>query len=271
MPRPPGWLRKQPSNGGIAMTVCIAAIARDSSIVAVSDQMISMDDGTFCADSALIKVERFHPSWRFMYADDIGVAPSLVDRMAELCRTPTLTVAQVRTATIRACEDEKKARKVDSLRCQLLLFGFDDAGPHVLITIDNPKVQTAVEDFTRVGYWAIGSGAQAALTSLVMRRHKPQQGLPGSIYAVCEAKFTAQALGVVGVGSSTCILVYHSDLTFRSLNNDRTKQILRRAWEQYGRPQPADVCFSDIQREIEAVVPKQMDGDDAEATPSSGG
>ena len=271
---PPRWHQQQSPDRGIAMTVCIAAIARDGSIVAVSDQMVSMGDGAYCADSALIKVARFHPSWRLMYADDIGVVPGVVDRMAAMAASvvgAAITVTQVTAIAVEACEAEKKARGADRLRAGLLLFGFDASKPHVLATVDAPGAVTAVEDYSPLGYWAIGSGQHAALTSLVMRRHTRQKTLPATIYAACEAKFTAEALKTWGVGVSTCILVYHSDGTFRSLNNDPAKQILRQAWEQYGRPRQSDECFVKIQREVDASEPRRMDEDDTpDATPSPG-
>ena len=270
---PPRWHQQQSPDRGIAMTVCIAAIARDGSVVAVSDQMVSMGGGSYCVDSTLIKVEQFHSCWRLMYADDIGVVSSVARRMADLCAglgSAAPSVVQITSITIEACEAEKKTRGSDRLHSELLLVGFDAASkPHILATVDAPGAVTAVEDYTQLGYFAIGSGAHAALTSLAMRRHTRQKTLPATIYAACEAKFLPESLKTWGVGSSTCILVYRPDGTFRSLNNDAAKKVLRQAWERYGRPRRADECFAEIQREIDSAESRKMDEDGTpDATPS---
>jgi hypothetical protein len=122
-----------------------------------------------------------------------------------------------------------------ALNCELLGFGFSGplnepsrALPHVMVLSD-PGV---VAEYDEPGYWAIGSGAYAALSALAVRRQSRLRLLPETIYNVCEAKFAAEF--AVGVGRETYVTVHKSDRT-TALTLDEVTAV-RSEWENVGRP-----------------------------------
>ena len=114
-------------------------------------------------------------------------------------------------------------------------FGEGDPGPSVL-TIRNPGICI---DHTKLGFWAIGSGATLAQTSLFYRRFSWNFSLEKAIYTVYEAKTLAEA--AMGVGPDTHIFILRNakpaiELTPKSL------AALREMFEKY---KPQDFALND--------------------------
>jgi len=235
----PKWPPAKPSDWGIGMTICIAAIcAYGSHIILATDQMISAQD--FSGDAITLKIISIHKTWGMMFAsNDIGnVGPIVggVQRQLEGQKQPN--VQDVRTALLDAYKAQhlKKSnallapldldletfkmngRKIlgttifaqycraleeVSLQTQFLVAGFD---PQTL----TPSIfeVSKLGDFIShdvTGFWAIGSGQHSALSSLFFHSFGKILDLPAAIYHVCEAKFMAES--AVGVGKATSVIV----------------------------------------------------------------
>src|SRR3981081_4448419 len=71
MPTRPSYQRffshtPSPAEWTKAMTVCIAGVCQDETIVAVSDMMVST--GMFASDNMAMKFRDIHPHWKVMFA-----------------------------------------------------------------------------------------------------------------------------------------------------------------------------------------------------------
>lgn len=89
------------------------------------------------------------------------------------------------------------ARKMENfnLLCDALICGYDeDKSPYILHAV-SPGVVT---DFTNVGFHAVGSGAEKAVSQLLFSEHKRTAGVPRTLYECFDAK--AHAEMAVGVG-----------------------------------------------------------------------
>jgi hypothetical protein len=119
------------------------------------------------------------------------------------------------------------------LNCELLVYGYSGAGEystsHVMVVSD-PGV---VREYDQPGYWAIGSGAYAALSSLAMRKQSVLAPLAHTIYHVCEAKFFAES--AIGVGRDTYVTI-HNRARWTALD-DSELDAIRKEWERVGKPQ----------------------------------
>jgi len=100
--------------------------------------------------------------------------------------------------TIYAATQHKMANY--DLDADLLVVGFDDVS-HIF-TIENPGVS---KDHTGLGFWAIGSGAPAALASLFARKCSFHCHVEEVLYLVYEAKRQAEAAS--GVGTETDLFI----------------------------------------------------------------
>lgn len=75
-----------------------------------------------------------------------------------------------------------------NLDADLLIAGFDDTGR--IFTVKNPGVS---QDYTGLGFWAIGSGAPAALANLFNRRCSFRCHVQEVLYLVYESKIYAES------------------------------------------------------------------------------
>jgi len=85
-----------------------------------------------------------------------------------------------------------------------------------------------VRDYDEPGYWAIGSGAYAALSTLAARKQSRLRFLPETIYNVCEAKCAAET--AVGVGRDTYVTI-HDGGRWTALQDNGLAE-LRQEWER---------------------------------------
>jgi hypothetical protein len=117
------------------------------------------------------------------------------------------------------------------LGVELLGFGYDDElKPHIFTSTD-PQGKTDYHDI--VGFQAVGSGAQAAMSILYFYGQNSKLPLPLSIYHASAAKFMAES--ATDVGKHTSVIVFMP--TGKAvLLYDCDTDLLRAMWERDGKP-----------------------------------
>lgn len=119
-----------------------------------------------------------------------------------------------------------------SLGVDFLVCGFDGAGEPHLFTVGSPGI---IKVYDQIGFWAVGSGQQSALSSLFFSGYNRSKDLNEAIYRVCEAKFMAESAS--GVGASTFVSVRSfPDVIAYIPNGAPLAKDIRKAWEREGRP-----------------------------------
>lgn len=237
--------RLKPADWGFGMTVCIAAITAENEIVAASDHMLSMAGGDFTAESATLKDRGLNADWTILFAgNDIGVIPGVFRRITSgIGKWEELVDVGVLARVLgEAFQAERLARAVElyltpnnttldelyrsgpkkfghagsavlreriehhKLDCEFLVFGFDGHSLETraahLLHLADPGI---VKEYDMPGYWAIGTGAYLALSTLAGRQHSFLSRLPTVVYDVCEAKFAAES--AFGVGRETFVTI----------------------------------------------------------------
>lgn len=263
MPTPADW--------GIGMTVCVAGIANGlTEIILAADRRLVY--GQIMADGLALKIRPFARRWVASFAgDDIGHVRALLEhvqngvgdnidptrqqvaawfRSAFAIHRRTLIQEQVLASLgidVKEFWDNglKKLGRVafEELRYRasevrigvtFLVAGFnDDDQPHIFIISDE-----GLSYRTEVGYWAIGSGSNAALSSLAYRRMNPTLKSHEALYVVLESKFMAEG---PYVGPETVTLVQGVDGSLRVLD-DNDLATIRTIWEKEGRaPMPKNL------------------------------
>lgn len=138
------------------------------------------------------------------------------------------------------------------LGCELLVSGHEEvpsasvtSSAHLLV-VSNPGI---VKDCSVAGYWAIGSGAYLALSSLATRRQNLRHELAPMIYNVCEAKFAAES--AIGVGRETFVTIHRDNETWTTMEG-RDLGAIRRHWNRVGKPRPANRATTHINHWLDA-------------------
>ena len=290
--------RPKTSDWGIGMTVCIAAIChvdeQREAIVTASDQMIST--GHFSADNLTTKIEPVHPNWETMFsANDLSKVTPILGHVRVALKDKPAGLSQVRRAFLEAVRVEREllaeelvlapfsltletflrdglknlgpqdfsslVQKIESLSlgCQFLISGFGEQGePHIL-TVTDPA-ETSVHDL--VGFWAIGSGQQSALSNMFFREYNRLLGIAPAIYHVCESKFMAET--AVGVGKLTFVSIHRFGKP-RCYFLQHSVDELREVWErEVKRPAPTSIygrilrsvqCFDQVSNSLKPLSP----------------
>jgi hypothetical protein len=133
-----------------------------------------------------------------------------------------------------------------SLECEFLVFGFDDNKiPHIFV-VTNPGI---VNVYDKPGFWAIGSGASAALSMLFYRGQNEDTEMEKALYHACEAKFMAETASDVGIETQFFISKHgHDTMSHKST----LLEVIRREWEKQGKPKfPRNVIKRIKELEIE--------------------
>lgn len=252
------------------MTVCIAAICDSGESIAIAaDRMISM--GYVSSDSVTSKAVKVHGSWICMFAgNDIGRVEPIIMRVAGNLQHPSApehpTIAEVENIAVKSFQEESRneatnlvlspynidletfkskgrdifgeggfdevRRRYEAVRleCRFLVAGFGKERKACLFEVGSPGVSRRL---TPVGFWAIGSGAQSAISSLMYRGY--HVGVPHhrAAYYACEAKFVAEA--AVGVGDATTMGIFRNDGSTGYLTVGETDNV-RQRWNKQGRP-----------------------------------
>jgi hypothetical protein len=114
--------------------------------------------------------------------------------------------------------------------CEMLISGFDHLGQPQLFAVDHPGI---ARPYTDIGFWAIGSGQNQALSSLFFAWKTGQRSLGEVLYDCCAAKFFAES--EPSVGKSTFILIHKRNELPRYLDEDDIQK-LRAVWNSFGAP-----------------------------------
>lgn len=136
-----------------------------------------------------------------------------------------------------------------SLGCKFLICGFDAAGAGHIFVIDDKSAPSSCDS---VGFWAIGSGAHPAISSLAFHAQKHNFGSESSLseclYHLCEAKFMAES-STRTVGKKTFVCVYESDQKIGYLT-DRGLKFIRQEWRSKGATKAMPPSIKNIDGEI---------------------
>jgi hypothetical protein len=258
-----------PGDWGLGMTVCIAAISDGGdSLVTASDRMYSWGGET--SGDGRIKTQRIHRKfWSVMLSgDDVRrLEPVIIHAQHSLMfdEKPTLakvkdvlndawgqTIREIQERTVlspygydrptflangRAHLGEVKFNEVlyemqlaGDLGCELLAYGFDEWNDAKLLTITG---RGGLYDCSRIGFWAIGSGARSATDALFLTKYKTVTTARRAVYAVAHAKFMSER--AIGVGKSTFVVALRKDGQATVLA-DRQMKTIREDWYQRMRP-----------------------------------
>lgn len=124
------------------------------------------------------------------------------------------------------------------LEADLLIVGIDDTS-HIY-TVKNPGIS---QDHTGLGFWAIGSGAPAALASLFARKCSFHCHVEEVLYLVYEAKIQAEKASNVGVETDLYVLC-KGNVPLRITDDDQTR-ILEPIWRELS---PRDITKEHLLR-----------------------
>jgi hypothetical protein len=277
-------IKHRPMYAWNSVTVCIAALADvGKSLILACDSMLST--GEFSGDKIALKLypltDRFQ-WWAMISADDIGHIVSVIDaatlKLLDLSDSNN-TVTHVERAVVAAyqgvraqyaedlvlvpigltTQDLKQQKQPDSalmdelrrvdLGCQFLVAGFDWAGDGHIFTIEHPGI---ARNYDPVGCAAIGSGANAAISTLFHHSVNHEMDRARVLYHVCEAKFMAES--AVGVGKHTVVKVVGGQFGASDPYQLSEEFIsgIRTSWEQEGKPR----IPSKLTGEIESLLRK---------------
>lgn len=251
------------------MTLCIAAIARDKGIIAVSD--LRFDLG-YTSGDGLPKLGQLNAYWGAMFAgQDAGNAPALLanisqaldgvsdasrkdvetlfrdeyraaleQRIESLVLSPyRLTVNEfVKTGAKRFTPDMFSRLCVDmasvDVPYEFLVFGFDEKrNPHLFRVHRGGQI----EDCRAIGFWAIGSGDAAAVHHMFFHEFSTTLPLRTAAYYACAAKYFAERASL-GQRQRTYVRCLMKDGRWIGIDEEKIRQV----WEQSGRSRvPANI------------------------------
>src|SRR5258708_61306 len=207
------------------MTVCVGGICDNGkSLVLASDRMI----GTVAseAEPEIPKRIQIHPEWILMYsAEDFSPVFEIADAIAsQLDASRAVTTKEVSDAIYGAYNNKRAEEAIqlyvtsraatsfpipDSIKpnisdriaahrltLDLLVAGFDTSGDARLLSLDGSEMKVARRDSP--GFWAIGSGSDAAMAMLFRRAYGPRLALRKALYYVLEAKYFGEEGSSVG-------------------------------------------------------------------------
>jgi len=258
VPRPADW--------GVGVTTCLASLATDDCIVAVSDMMISMD--WVSGDSLSVKSLNIGANWRVMFSgNDVTPVIPIMERVrsragkaptvneltlafeqeyatqirrraeAEVLSTLGLSMQTFLTEGLKDLGPALFSQFVCDIRnvrsdLEFLVFGFDRE-PRMFI-VSHPGIAS---DYGVPGFWAIGSGSISALGMLYNIGHNKHVSAQGALYNLCAAKFLSESAS--GVGKATFAVIARSNSHPTRMTTQDLEPI-RKLWERKGRPrQPA--------------------------------
>jgi hypothetical protein len=122
-----------------------------------------------------------------------------------------------------------------------------------IFTVEDPGI---TQDRSIPGFWAIGSGAFHAISSLYQRGLRPAAYLAKALYGIYEAKKYAENVG--SVGEKTDIWIMRPDEAQRGwIKNEKIERELEAVW-QVVKPRDVDVhALQQLIASMRADQPKQ--------------
>ena len=258
------------------MTLCAAAIASDSTIVTVSDTLLT--GGTTSSDGCTAKMEPFAKDWIAMFsADDIGQCLPIIERARDYFSNRANTVATARNAFKRAYQRHLVEMKTDAVLagygldmktfltsgkrrftekvfndicgqleatkagCDFLVFGFDGSKRPHIFKVSDPGTDCT---FDKPGFCCIGSGAYAADAILHYFEQTTLRTLSETVFNLCAAKFMAERSGI---GKDTYLFIKRPGTLSSSWTHGMLEDV-RRAWETSGVPRVPNGILQTIER-----------------------
>jgi hypothetical protein len=248
------------------VTTCIAAITVDNCIVTSSDTRMSFG-GDFSVEG-VIKVEPVHGEWSAMIGgNDVAQCVPVLERAKQVLKGKSDDFLVVMRGFKRAYQQhrqevitdeflspygmtleefKKKGRKLldpavhadllikirlFNLGCAFLIYGYDEKKSPHLFELRNPG-KTTIHD--KPGFWAIGTGASAALSMLAnLGQEREGTRLPDTIYNVLAAKYSSESASDVGPDTFFFVQQYGS---YAMSTKGGFEKSIRNLWEQEGRP-----------------------------------
>ncbi len=212
-----------------SVTVCIASIHSNDTIIAVSDKKITFT-GLVSTEGEMTKALPTR-NWISMIAgENISAAMPIVievvgqdtgelsvEEFSSICRKAyrhqqtigiestilgkyDMTLEQFKESGSKTFTDKVYEHLVEGMEeydlgAQFLFAGFDfSCAPH-LFTLTHPG---KVQFFDRTGYWAVGSGRHAAISHLAAYPYRRGANLAECVYQALAAKFAAESANDVG-------------------------------------------------------------------------
>lgn len=266
----------RPSDWGVGMTVCVAAIAGaysgECAVVMAMDQMLSV--GLVSGDmSGLSKGMRVHRWWFAMFAgNDLHYVPPIMrDVTRSLSHTATPSVKTVTDAFLKAYQNQRlriaeqtvlAPLNIDlasytsmvsendneilrsltdklnavSFSVEFLVGGFDATQSARIFSIAPPGTEGHYDD---IGFWSIGTGAESAINNFFLRDYKQETPVPEAAYYVAESKFVAEASA--DVGEHTVMVGLRQDGQMMFITRKKAEAV-KKIWFDEGRaPVPANL------------------------------
>lgn len=254
----------KPSELGLGMTVCIAAIANDRTIVTASDTKVSIG---FSSSETTAKYEGFHDEWVAMMAgNDICHFIPIRDRASENMRGKPNTLRSAISAFKRAYRDYLSEVATDrvlgrydldvssfkkgkghyftkkiyqslfdrieavELECNFLVYGFDARKQPHIFAVRHPGT---VDVWDKPGFWAVGSGRVSALGMLFHLNQGMDVSLLGTMCNVLFAKYFSEKASDVGESTIFYAKRPGTDIFVRPANLESS---IRTAWVREGAP-----------------------------------
>ena len=268
------------------MTVCVAAACEGGKqVVCATDGLLSFAGIT--ADVMLAKIY-FINEWLFMYAGEPSQAKLILDeiyfvreemavpldrrniqkivskayerRMGLVSAAPILRPLNVELKDFiargfKTFGEKEFGRLVQAIqneaqnfREQLLVIGWGKAERACMIFEDGPSGNA---DHGLDGVAAIGSGAEVALSSMLLLGQSRDSMLPETLYAVAAAKFSAEKSHQQDVGPQTAMYICEKPKEGEPVPpgkwvpRDEVNR-LRELWEQYGKPRIPDEAHREL-------------------------
>jgi hypothetical protein len=266
----------RPSDWGHGVTICIAGSIERKTIITVSDLKISLGDfasdlaaekmdfihphwtAMVSGDDITIAV----PMWRRM-REKLGYIEGQKTEVGEK------NVSEVVGACVSAYREHRREiisamfyaphglsegqflsegkkllglslftevwNKVDQFKlgCSFLVSGFDKDKQAHIFEVDDPGIY---KDYGTIGFWAIGSGQNEALSSIFFTlaniSHFPQSQ-EGMLYDLCAAKFMAESNPYVGKATNLVVRRFGERPEWYG---HKSTEAIRKLWK-HGRPQ----------------------------------
>lgn len=129
---------------------------------------------------------------------------------------------------------------------QFLVFGFSNGRGHIF-SVDYPGY---IQDHTKPGFCAIGSGEYEALSMMYFQGLKIHDPVSRALYKVCIAKFMAEIASDVGK-SAVAIIAYPDKNRALAVERDLLMEI-KRAWRKQMQRMPSKEIIERIDEGITA-------------------
>jgi len=274
---------------GMSVCICVLCrdVAnydrRGQQIIFVEDRKVTFTD--FSADNAVTKNSSLIKNWWVQYAgNDVDKAQLVIEAAREKTTGGRTQSPQLIAKALQESWSEFRDREIETKilrkhgfsfksfreqgrdKCtesvydelhdridkfkwslEFLLAGFDKDGDAHLLGI---ATDGTVSSYSELGFWAIGSGSHAALSSLSF--HVEHNNLcsycscaHNAVYFGCEAKFMAETSVEVGKESTLVAIHKKNEREPQFFFNPEVEQ-LKKSWLKYGAPKPCERVMKQI-------------------------